>query len=129
MCRSSLGIRLPSPLSASPDHRLCFLLKYKRKTPRLNYAAATHASPDYARAIIHHARAIRVVSVNGMYRLLGSFGYLAGFFACIFAPWPQNTVVTRLEGGGAVATTMSRYQHPERVAIVIAVLFPLLYEL
>ena len=61
--------------------------------------------------------------------LLGSFGYLAGFFVRIFMPWPQNTVVTRLEGGGSVATTMSRYQHPERLAIVIAVLFPLLYEL
>ena len=61
--------------------------------------------------------------------LLGSFGCLAGFFVCIFMPWPQNTLVTRLEGGGSVATTMSRYQHPERVAIVIAMLFPLLYEL
>jgi uncharacterized membrane protein YeaQ/YmgE (transglycosylase-associated protein family) len=60
--------------------------------------------------------------------LLGSFGYLAGVFVCIFMPWPQNTVVTRLDGGRSVAITMSRYQHPERVAIVIAVLFPLLYE-
>ncbi len=61
--------------------------------------------------------------------VLGSLGYLGGFFVCVFMPWPQNTVVTWLEGGGSVATTMSRYQHPERVAIVIAVLFPLLYEL
>jgi uncharacterized membrane protein YeaQ/YmgE (transglycosylase-associated protein family) len=61
--------------------------------------------------------------------LLGSFGYLAGFFVCIFMPWPQNTVVSQIEGGGSVATTLSRYQHPELVAIVIAVFFPLLYEL
>jgi len=55
-------------------------------------------------------------------------GYVAGFFGCIFMPWPRNTVITQLPGG-TVATTMSRYQHPERVAIVIAMLFPLLYEL
>jgi hypothetical protein len=61
--------------------------------------------------------------------LLGSLGYVAGFFGCIFMPWPRNTVITQLPGGGTVATTMSRYQHPERVAIVIAMLFPLLYEL
>jgi hypothetical protein len=61
--------------------------------------------------------------------LLGSLGYVAGFFSSIFMPWPRNIVITRLPGGGTVATTMSRYQHPERVAIVIAVLLPLLYEL
>ena len=61
--------------------------------------------------------------------LLGLFGYLAGFFGCIFIPWPRNTVINQLPGGGTVVTTMSRYQHPERVAIVIAVLLPLLYEI
>ena len=60
---------------------------------------------------------------------LGSFGYLAGFVGCIFMPWPENTVVEDLGGGGSVATTMNQYQHPERVAIVIAVLLPLLHEL
>ena len=60
---------------------------------------------------------------------LGSFGYLAGFIGCIFMPWPRNTVVEQLEGGGSVATTMNTYQHPERVAIVMAVLLPLLHEL
>jgi hypothetical protein len=44
-------------------------------------------------------------------------------------PWPSNTVVERLEGGGTVTSTMPRYQHPERVAIVMAVLLPLLHEL
>jgi hypothetical protein len=61
--------------------------------------------------------------------LLGSFGYLAGFIGCIFTPWPRNTVVKQLDGAGSVATTMNTYQHPERVAIVIAILLPLLQEL
>jgi len=60
---------------------------------------------------------------------LGSFGYLAGFVGCIFMPFPRNTVVKQLEGGGSVATTMNTYQHPERVAIALAVLLPLLHEL
>jgi hypothetical protein len=61
--------------------------------------------------------------------LLGSFGSLAGFIGCISMPWPRNTVVTQLDGGGSVATTMNTYQHPERVAIVIAIVLPLLHEL
>jgi hypothetical protein len=61
--------------------------------------------------------------------ILGSLGFVAGFFGCAFVPWPQNTVVEQLSGGATVATTMSRYQHPELVAVVIAVVLPLLYEL
>jgi hypothetical protein len=60
---------------------------------------------------------------------LGSFGFLAGFIGCIFMPWPTNTVVEHLDGGVTESSTMSRYQHPERVAIVMAVLLPLLHEL
>ncbi len=60
---------------------------------------------------------------------LGALGYLAGFIGCIFVPWPENTIVKPLAGGGTVETTMSRYQHPERVAIVVAILFPLLHQL
>ena len=68
---------------------------------------------------------------QGVWRdaLLGSFGFLAGFIGCAFMPWPRNTVVEHLEGGGSVATTMNSYQHPERVAIVMAILLPLLHEL
>jgi len=67
---------------------------------------------------------------KGVFRniFLGSLGFLAGFIGCMLIPWPSNTVVEHLEGGGTVATTMSRYQHPERVAIVMAVLLPLLHE-
>ena len=60
---------------------------------------------------------------------LGAFGYLAAWHACIFMPWPRNTITYRLEGGTQVSSTMNRYQHPERVAIIIAVISPLLYEL
>ena len=60
---------------------------------------------------------------------LGSFGFLAGYIGCIFMPWPTNTIVERLAGGGTVATTMNRYQHPAWIAIVVAVLLPLLHEL
>jgi hypothetical protein len=61
--------------------------------------------------------------------LLGSFGYVGGIISCALVPWPENTVVEQLPGGGSVATTMSRYQHPQRVAVVLAILFPLLLEL
>ncbi len=61
--------------------------------------------------------------------LLGSFGYVAGFIGCIFMPWPRNTISYKLDGGTSVTSTMNTYQHPERVAIVIAVLLPLVHEL
>jgi hypothetical protein len=61
--------------------------------------------------------------------MLGSFGFLAGFLGCVFMPWPRNTIWEHLQGGGTVATTMIRYQHPYRVALVMAVLLPLLHEL
>src|SRR5690348_15126172 len=52
--------------------------------------------------------------------ILGSLGFVAGFIGCALVPWPQNTVIEPLPGGGTVATTMSRYQHPERVAVLLA---------
>jgi hypothetical protein len=61
--------------------------------------------------------------------LLGSLGSLAGFIGCIVMPWPRNTVVESLEGGGWVATTTSKYQHPEHVAVALAILLPLFHEL
>jgi len=60
---------------------------------------------------------------------LGAFGYLAAWHASIFMPWPRNTITYRVEGGTQVSSTMNRYQHPERVAIIVAVILPLLYEL
>jgi hypothetical protein len=60
---------------------------------------------------------------------LGSFGYIVGFIGCIFMPWPRNTVVGPLDGGGTVSTTMNIYQHPTRVAIVVAIILPRLHEL
>ena len=61
--------------------------------------------------------------------VLGLLGFVAGLVGCLLVPWPENTVVEQLSGGGTVETTMTRYQHPERVAIAFAVLLPLLYEL
>ena len=65
--------------------------------------------------------------------LLGSVGFLVGFIGTIYMPWHQNTITERFGGGSTVTTTvtttMNTYQHPERVAVVIAVLLPLLHEL
>lgn len=61
--------------------------------------------------------------------ILGSFGYVGGIISCALIPWPENTVVEQLSGGGSVATTMSRYQHPQRVAVALAILFPVLLDL
>jgi hypothetical protein len=60
--------------------------------------------------------------------LLGAFGSFAGFIGSIIVPWP-NTIKYQLEGGTEVVSTTNRYQHPERVAIALAVLLPVLYEL
>jgi len=56
---------------------------------------------------------------------LGAFGYLAGFYGCIFMPWPRNA---SSEGfAGAMRLTMNL--HSERGSIVVAILFPVLHEL
>lgn len=60
---------------------------------------------------------------------LGVIGYFIGFLGCIFTPWPENTITYRLEGGALVTETANIYQHPERVAIIVAILLPLLNEL
>lgn len=44
-------------------------------------------------------------------------------------PWPRNTISYQTKEGVLVTSTMNTYQHPERVAIVVAVLLPLLHEL
>ncbi len=61
--------------------------------------------------------------------LLGSVGYVVGFIGCIFMPWPRNTITYQMEGGTTVTSTMNMYQHPERVAVLVAILLPLLNEL
>ena len=60
---------------------------------------------------------------------LGGVGFFVGYIGCAYLPWPKNTVVEVLKGGGSVTTTMNRYQHPARVAVVVAVLLPLLHEI
>ncbi len=61
--------------------------------------------------------------------LLGFLGFMGGFIGTIYMPWHENTVTERLTGGGTVTTTMSSYQHPLQIAVVLAVLLPILYEL
>jgi len=55
---------------------------------------------------------------------LGAFGYLAGFYGCIFMPWPRST---SSEGfAGAMRLTMNL--HSERVSVVVAMVLPVLHE-
>ncbi len=61
--------------------------------------------------------------------LLGSVGFLTGFFVAALMPWHRNTITYRLDGGTIVTSTMNSYQHPERVAIIVAILLPLMSEL
>jgi hypothetical protein len=61
--------------------------------------------------------------------LLGSGGFLAGLVVAVFMPWHENTISEQLEGGTTITTTTNTYQHPQRIAIVMAVLLPLLHEL
>jgi hypothetical protein len=55
---------------------------------------------------------------------LGAFGYLAGFYACIFSLWPRSTVTEGL--AGALRLTMNL--HSERVCVVAAIVLPVLHE-
>ena len=55
---------------------------------------------------------------------LGALGYLAGFYGCIFMPWPRST---SSEGfAGAMRLTMNL--HSERVSVVVAIVLPMLHE-
>jgi membrane associated rhomboid family serine protease len=60
--------------------------------------------------------------------LLGSFGSLAGLMGTMLTPWPRNTITYRANGVIETITT-NGYHHPERVAVVVAFLLPLLHEL
>jgi hypothetical protein len=42
---------------------------------------------------------------------------------------PVPTISHELPGGTKVTSTMNSYQHPERVAAVVAVILPLIYEI
>jgi MFS family permease len=61
---------------------------------------------------------------------LGSSGFLAGFIGCIFMGWARNTITYRFGGQHTeVSSTMNTYQHPERMALAIAILLPLFHGL
>ncbi len=60
---------------------------------------------------------------------IGSAGFLLGGFISIVMPWHTNTITYELSGGAHVASTMNNYQNPERVAVIVAMILPILYEL
>lgn len=61
--------------------------------------------------------------------LIGAGGFLAGLMGAVFMPWHRNTISYHLSGGTLVTSTANVYQHPERVAVIVAIVLPSLYEL
>jgi len=61
--------------------------------------------------------------------LIGAGGFLAGLIGVVFMPWHRNTISYHLSGGTLVTSTANVYQHPERVAVIAAIILPSLYEL
>jgi|HubBroStandDraft_2_1064218.scaffolds.fasta_scaffold423861_2 H+/Cl- antiporter ClcA len=61
--------------------------------------------------------------------VLGAAGFLLGGIFAILMPWHANTISYELSGGTRVTSTTNSYQHPERVAAVVAVILPLIYEI
>ena len=57
--------------------------------------------------------------------LLGIVGFLGGFIACGYIPWPPYWLI----GGTRLTSTMDTYGHPLRPAIVLAILLPVLHEI
>jgi hypothetical protein len=60
--------------------------------------------------------------------VLGWAGFLLGLVVVLSVPW-QNTISYELSGGTKVISTTSRYQHPWRVATVVAATLPLIFEI
>jgi len=60
---------------------------------------------------------------------LGAVGFLLGGFVSIVMPWHTNTISYQLSGGTTVTSTMNSYQHPERVAVFVAIALPAFYEM
>jgi hypothetical protein len=58
----------------------------------------------------------------------GALGFMIGFLACIFISYPRYVITYRFERGTAVTSTTDTCRHPERVAVVMAVLLPLTHE-
>ena len=61
--------------------------------------------------------------------LLGGCGFPIGLIGCASLPWHQNTISYTLGNDTRVTSTANFYQYPERVAVFVAILLPLLYEL
>jgi hypothetical protein len=60
--------------------------------------------------------------------MLGAIGFIGGVAITPHLPWRINTV-TRHVGDAIVTTTSHRFQHPYRIALLLAFLLPIVYEL
>jgi len=60
--------------------------------------------------------------------LLGAIGFIGGAVATARVPYRMNTVSKRV-GDAIISTTVRHYQHPYRIALLAAVLLPVIYEL
>jgi hypothetical protein len=58
---------------------------------------------------------------------LGAVGLVGGFVGSVLIPWPRNTITYKV-GDTVVSSTMNSYQHPDIVALVLAILLPVLRE-
>jgi hypothetical protein len=59
--------------------------------------------------------------------LLGVAGYLGGAVGTAHIPWRLNTISYRV-GNAVIRSTSKHYQYPYRVAFVLAVLLPVVFE-
>ena len=60
---------------------------------------------------------------------LGALGAPLGIIITALTPFPKNTVIEYANGQITEMSTMNRYQHPERIAVLFAILLPILHEL
>jgi hypothetical protein len=65
----------------------------------------------------------------GLNSTLGAIGFVAGFLACVFVPFPRNTIDSKLPSGGYMSSTMNSYQHPFVVAFAVSAIFPAMHEI
>ena len=65
----------------------------------------------------------------GLDAALGAVGFVGGIILCAMLPYPENTVYQDLSGGGTVATTMQRYQHPYWIGFAVSAVLPICHEL
>ena len=106
-----------------PDHSWPLILGYSLAYWLIGFMVGV--SLGYSTAVIARNRPATLLRDG----VLGAFGFWAGFVITSIVPWHYNTVNRALPSGGTVATSMNSYQHPEWVAVILAILLPLSNEL